>query len=201
MKENFKLLLVAIVSLIAGAYLHRCQLPHGKIPDFTERGPDILIAHDTIPHIAPAPQSELAVGTRTYTLPKSYIVGAGAGGEPRQRSEPESLCVDPIATTTYGTGAGGEPRCCRDSAIAAESDSELRVVELPIIQRHYADSTYEAWVSGPIDPQLDSVRVFVPTTIITKREWKPPKRWHIGTTIGYGYTPHGIHPCIGISIT
>ncbi|WP_367617598.1 DUF6808 domain-containing protein [uncultured Muribaculum sp.] len=91
----------------------------------------------------------------------------------------------------YGSGAGGEPRCSTDSVI----------VELPKIQRHYVDSTYEAWVSGPLDPRLDSVKVFAPTTIISQREWKPPKRWHIGPTIGYGMTPHGLCPYIGISVT
>lgn len=164
MKENLKLLLVVAAGLIAGAMLHKCQSPPGNIPDFTECVTDTTIVYDTIPYIEPTPQSELALGTRTYTLPKYYFIGVGAGGE---------------------------PRCSNDSAI----------VELPIIQRHYADSTYEAWVSGPIDPRLDSVRVFIPTTLITKREWKPPKRWHIGPTIGYGYTPQGLQPYIGVSIT
>lgn len=84
-----------------------------------------------------------------------------------------------------------EPQCSADSAL----------VELPIVQRHYADSAYEAWVSGPIDPQLDSVRVFAPTTVVTRQEWKPPKRWHIGPTVGFGYTPRGLEPFIGISLT
>lgn len=192
MKENMKLLLVVIVSIIAGAYLHKCQSPHGNIPGQTECATDTLTVYDTIPFYMPKPQSELALGTRLYTLPKYYLHGGGAGGEPRQWRAADSLCVEPlIASSDYGTGAGGEPRCSNDSAI----------VELPIIQRHYADSTYEAWISGPIDPRLDSLRVFAPTTIITKREWKPPKKWHIGPTVGFGYTPHGFEPFIGISLT
>lgn len=146
---------------------------------------------DTIPYYTPMPQSELAVGSRLYTLPIYRFIGGGSGGEPRQRGDDDSICVDPVVATHYGTGAGGEPRCSRDSAIA----------ELPIIQRCYADSTYEAWVSGPVDPRLDSLRVFAPTTIITRREWKPPKRWHIGPTIGFGCTPHGLEPFIGVSLT
>ncbi|MDE6277855.1 MAG: hypothetical protein K2M06_07080 [Muribaculaceae bacterium] len=90
-----------------------------------------------------------------------------------------------------GSSAGGEPRCSRDSAD----------VLLPVVQRHYGDSTYEAWVSGPIDPRLDSLRVYAPTTIVIQKERKPPKRWHIGPTIGYGYTPQGLQPYVGISIT
>ena len=103
----------------------------------------------------------------------------------------DSISVDTIITANYGTGVGGEPRCSKDSAI----------VEIQIIQRHYADSTYEAWISGPVDPRLDSIRVFAPTTIITRRECKPPKRWHIGVTAGYGYGAKGFKPFVGLGIT
>jgi len=149
---------------------------------------------DTIPYCAPKSQSELALGTLRYTLPAYRFLGGGAGGEPRQSGSNGDTCVeqrDILIVPAYGTGAGGEPRCSRDSVI----------VELSMIQRHYADSTYEAWVSGPIAPRLDSVRVFAPTTIITKREWKPPKRWHIGVTAGYGYGAKGFQPYIGVGIT
>lgn len=146
---------------------------------------------DTIPYYAPMPQSELALGTHRYTLPVYRFLGVGYGGEPRQRGDNDSISVDTLITAPYGIGAGGEPRCSKDSAI----------VELPIIQRHYADSTYEAWISGPVDPRLDSLRVYAPTTIITKREWKPPKRWHLGVTAGYGYVTKGFSPYIGIGVT
>jgi|GEM_PF-272156 hypothetical protein len=154
---------------------------------------------DTIPYYAPMPQSELVSGTHLYTLPVYSFLGGGYGGEPRQRHNNDRLSIDATITAHNDTGDEGKPQCCGDSAIAA--DSELKVVELPIIQRHYADSTYEAWISGPVDPQLDSVKVFAPATIITRQEWKPPKRWHIGPTIGYGYTPQGFQPYIGISVT
>ncbi len=147
---------------------------------------------DTIPYFAPMPKSELGVGTLRYTLPTYRFLGTGAGGEPRQCLEscPINDDMDSV-TAKYGAGAGGEPRCSTDSAI----------VELPMIQRHYADSTYEAWVSGPVDPRLDSVRVFSPTTIVTRQVWKPPKRWHIGVTAGYGYGPKGFQPYIGVGVT
>lgn len=193
MKDFLKILCVVVISLFAGAYLHKCQSPPSALPGRADCKTDTLKVYDTIPYLLPKPKSELAIGTKSYTLPTYYFIGRGAGGEPRSTSASENICrVDSIGLfSDYGTGAGGEPRCSRDSAI----------VELPIIQRHYADSTYEAWISGPIDPRLDSLQVFAQTTIITKREWKPPKKWHIGPTIGYGYTPHGFEPYIGISIT
>lgn len=192
MKDYIKIILIIAVSLAVGSFLHKCQSPPRNIPGRTECVTDTITVYDTIPYYAPQPQSEVALGLRPYTLPTYYFIGKGAGGEPRQRSINDSICEDSTATAYhYGTGAGGEPRSCKDSAI----------VELPIIQRHYADSTYEAWISGPIDPRLDSLRVFAPTTIITKREWKPPKRWHIGPTIGCGFTPQGFQPYFGVSIT
>lgn len=188
-KHYLLLALAGLTVFFAGFFIgkDRTEKPPGTVTETKET------TVDTILHRAPMPQSELALGTHRYTLPTYRFLGGGYGGEPRQRNKADTTyCHDSVQTTRiYGTGAGGEPRCSGDSAI----------VELPIIQRHYADSTYEAWVSGPVDPRLDSIRVFAPTTIITKREWKPPKRWHIGVTAGYGYGAKGFQPYIGVGIT
>lgn len=96
-------------------------------------------------------------------------------------------------------GSVGDEGTARERAMTQREDSG--VVELPVIQRHYADSTYEAWVSGPLDPRLDSVRVFAATTVVTRRETGRRKRWHIGPSVGVGYTPHGFEPFIGVSVT
>lgn len=152
---------------------------------------------DTIMVTTPKPQMALTTGTRLYTLP----IYRYSGSEPQREVDAtdldhnvdvnDSLRDPQIAIKyQYGTGAGGEPRQC-DSAI----------VELPTIQRHYADSTYDAWVSGPIDPKLDSLRIYARTDIITKHERCPPKRWHLGPTVGFGYTPQGFQPYMGISLT
>ncbi len=191
--------LAGLTAFFAGLFIGKAgtEMPPGAVTETKET------TVDTIPYFAPMPKSELATGTHRYTLPICRFfagrsvrgdgcLGGGSGGEPRQRSEDDSISVDTISSSLfYGTGAGGEPRCSSDSAI----------VELPIIQRHYADSAYEAWVSGPVDPRLDSLRVFAPTTIITKRQWKSPKRWHIGVTAGYGYGAKGFQPYIGVGIT
>lgn len=189
MKTRYYILLAlgGLIAFFAGFFI-------GK--ESTEKSPGTVTeiretTVDTIPYYAPMPQSELALGTNRYTLPVYCFLGRGYGGEPRQRCNNDSISLDTLRTTHYGTGAGGESRCSKDSAI----------VELPIIQRHYADSTYEAWISGPVDPRLDSLRVFAPTTIITRREWKPPKRWHIGVTAGYGYGPKGFQPFVGLGFT
>lgn len=146
---------------------------------------------DTITHRKPTAWQEIVLGSDRYTLPVYRFIGGGAGGTPRQRSASDST-EDPCPTLSHsGTEAGGGPRHLADSA----------VVELEIIQRHYKDSTYEAWVSGPLDPRLDSVNVFARNTVVTKQVWKSSKRWHVGVTAGYGYGPRGFQPFVGVGVT
>ena len=78
-------------------------------------------------------------------------------------------------------------------------------VVLPITQKHYSDSTYEAWVSG-YEPALDSIRVFQPimtiTNTITNTEIRyRQKRWGLGVQVGIGVTPSKIEPYIGVGVS
>lgn len=197
-KQWWVMVLVGVVMLMTGGILG-FRLGTGKERGFAEAqgGDKRETMIDTIMVTTPKPQMALTTGTRLYTLP----IYRYSGSEPQREVDAtdldhnvdvnDSLRDPQIAIKyQYGTGAGGEPRQC-DSAI----------VELPTIQRHYADSTYDAWVSGPIDPKLDSVRVYARTEIITKRERWPPKRWHIGVTAGYGYGPRGFQLFIGVGVT
>lgn len=194
MKDYLKILLVIVCALIAGCFLHRCQNRGINTCDKPATR-DTVVVRDTVRITNPTLRVETQLGTRSYTLPVYSFLGCDKGFKPQLSNidYKESIALDTISNLQYGLSAGGEPRSSIDSA----------TVELPMIQRHYADSTYEAWVSGPVDPRLDSVRVFAQTTIITKREWKPHKRWHIGVTAGYGYTigQNRFNPYIGVGIT
>lgn len=79
---------------------------------------------------------------------------------------------------------------------SAESDSAKVVI--PITQTTYKDSTYTAYVSG-YRARLDSFFVYPRREVVTIK--KPPKRWSIGIQAGYGYTPKGFQPYIGIGIS
>lgn len=177
-KHYILAILVCLTVFIAGFFLgmERSKEP----PGIVEETRDTVV--DTVSRNKPAPLSAATVGTQRYTFPVYRFIAGRIGKD--------SVCSDSV-NHVYGSGAGGEPRCSGDSAI----------VDLPILQRHYADSTYEAWVSGPVDPRLDSVRVFARTTIVTRREWKSPKRWHLGITAGFAVTPKGFQPYIGVGIT
>lgn len=78
-------------------------------------------------------------------------------------------------------------------------------VTLPITQKVYKDSAYEAWVSGYM-PALDSIRIFQPITTITNTitnteiRYKQ-KRWGLGVQVGIGVTPSKIEPYVGIGVS
>ena len=70
--------------------------------------------------------------------------------------------------------------------------------------KEYKDSTYYARISG-INAFLEEIKVYPKETIkyITTTEIvreKPPK-WAIGLQGGYGITPKGLQPYIGVGVT
>lgn len=168
-----------LLALLFGLIMFFAGMNIGKGKEELTEEPVTETVVDTIAYFEPIAQTTTKLKTQRYALPKYVFISTGLPQQCEADSnEHDSTLIEVI-------------ECGNDSAI----------VDLPIVQRHYADSTFEAWVSGPIDPRLDSVIVFTPTTIITKREWKPPKRWHVGVTAGYGYGEKGFLPYVGIGIT
>lgn len=77
------------------------------------------------------------------------------------------------------------------------------VVDIPITQKEYQDSTYHAWVSG-YEAKLDSISVYQRTTTITKKEIvKSKNRLSIGLIGGYGYGLNSkqTEPFIGLGVS
>lgn len=80
-------------------------------------------------------------------------------------------------------------------------------VILPVIHKEYRDSTYEAYVSGYKDVNLDSIRVFQHNKIVQinnniERIKYKNKHWHIGPSVGVGYdfTNNRVAPYLGVSV-
>lgn len=69
-------------------------------------------------------------------------------------------------------------------------------VQIPISQKVYQDSLYKAYISG-YRAELDSIFIYNKETITIKPK---PKRWHIGVGAGYGMTPKGLQPYVGVTI-
>lgn len=93
----------------------------------------------------------------------------------------------------------------QEIAVDTLIDNDSVAIEIPITQKTYQDSTYQAWVSGYM-PALDSIRIYQPVTTIThtitNTEIKyKTNRWGLGLQVGMGVTPSKIEPYIGIGIT
>ena len=76
-------------------------------------------------------------------------------------------------------------------------------VVVPMEQKHYSDSLYDAYISG-YRANLDSLHIYpvtkVITTTLTVRE--KTKRWGIGPQIGVGISPKGAAvPYVGVGIS
>lgn len=108
--------------------------------------------------------------------------------------------VKPIARDSLVTRYKVETlRNVVDSIAIIEVDSlvlDTLQVRLPIVSKHYCDSTYDAWVSG-YEPSLDSINVYQRILI----KYKQPSRWSIGLQGGIGATPKGVQPYIGVGIS
>ncbi len=89
------------------------------------------------------------------------------------------------------------PVVVRDT-VACEVGKDSAEVEIPIVQKRYTDSTYTAWVSG-YRPSLDSIHVYRQQEIVTIKEKQ--RRWNVGISAGYGLTPKGLQPYVGLGVS
>jgi len=72
-------------------------------------------------------------------------------------------------------------------------------VVIPITQKEYKTEDYRAYVSG-YRATLDSIFINRTTTTIRIREPTKQKRFSVGLQAGYGMTPKGFQPYIGLGI-
>lgn len=146
-------------------------------------------------------------------LSAGWLLGrcsADGGGKPSAESS-DTLSVRRDTVTIRDTVAvpypvPAETRVVRDTVVAAplaSDTAESAEVALPVVERHYGDSLYEAWVSGPVDPRLDSLRVYPRTMVVTERVTirDPPPRWGLSVGLGVTATPRGIEPGVFVGVT
>lgn len=90
-----------------------------------------------------------------------------------------------------------------DTAMQATPDTathDSADVVVPISQAVYSDSLYTAYISG-WQPRLDSLRIYQHTRTVTiEHPAPPPRRWSVGIQAGYGITPAGPQPYVGVGV-
>lgn len=169
----------AAIVLVNLMLLIACMCYHCGVPSVerhqTER--DTIIIVDTVLYDEPAAKDSVHVKYITRYLP--------------------SAKRDTFFKELYAQSNGEN---IPPSSLSEESDSAAVVI--PITQKRYEGEGYRAYVSG-YEPSLDSIFVFPKTMTIRERAYRPPNKWHVGITGGYGYGFNSKHaePYIGVGIT
>lgn len=85
------------------------------------------------------------------------------------------------------------------ATLPSVADSDTVAVLVPIESRVYEGPDYRAYVSG-FRPSLDSIALYRHLSVVTTSVAPPPKRWSVGLQAGYGITPRGFQPYIGLGV-
>ncbi len=85
--------------------------------------------------------------------------------------------------------------------VPAARDTVRVEVALPVERRIYSTVDYRAVVEG-FRPSLVEMEVYRSTASITKETIRspPPRRWSVGLQAGYGITPRGPAPYLGVGV-
>ena len=209
-REAVKAALVfMLVGLVLGGIIGYGVFGRSKATDYvSERDTSTYI--DTISYYQPVPKDSMVINYVTRTLPV------------KRRDSSTTNKTETFLAENYAQNNGENIRIMRNSGCARQNsnefgsalagmefpplyasvDSDSAAVAIPITQKRYENEDYRAYVSG-YEPNLDSIFVFPKTTVIHERSYKPPNKWHIGITGGYGYgfKSKQAEPYIGIGIT
>jgi hypothetical protein len=85
--------------------------------------------------------------------------------------------------------------------VTPPGDTTRVEVPIPIEQKTYVTPHYRATVEG-FNPALTELELYRTTPLVTRLATvsTPPKRWAIGIQAGYGITPKGAAPYLGVGI-
>ena len=142
------------------------------------------------------------VETKVDTL---YVRDATAFTEPQKDPTPDVL-VKEIPVPVYVADSTAIDSLLNECARLERKGDSLQLVLLRV-QRHYRDSTYDAWVSG-VDPSLDSLKIYRTHMVITEQipvVQVKKTRWGIGVQAGYGATIDknvvSLSPYVGVGVS
>lgn len=178
MKSNFNILFSLLAFLLTLGMLIAVVAQHSK-PYATE--PDTIVVRDTIVKTKPKEVVKYIVKYDTLKIAINAI--------------PDALKA---AADTLTIGTENKP-------LSAQETANLDSIEicLPIEQKEYRDSTYQAWISG-YHAKLDSIKIFNQNNIIIKQPASKNKlRLHFTPSVGFGYGiyHHQLDCFAGVSIS
>lgn len=197
---------LALTGFVISCYGLFCMHNVSRVASFCDTSTYI----DTIPYYQPVPKDSMVIKYVTRTLPvkrrdscttnktDTFLAENSRSAVLRLHSAEHvqaQLCSHLHEDVAQNNGENIPP-------LYASVDSDSAAVAIPITQKRYENEDYRAYVSG-YEPNLDSIFVFPKTTVIHERGYKPPNKWHIGITVGYGcgFKSRQAEPYIGIGIT
>ena len=176
MKELRKFLVYALVGALLCLNVYQCHRAREK-PEMGGCGvfTDTLTVIDTIPYYKPVPRDSVVIRYITETLP----------------------AVSPHEDRPTGQGQNSEQSDSTEVTVPSVPDDSVKV-QIPITQKRYETDRYRAYVSG-YRPSLDSLFIFPERQVVRIREKQ--RRWHVGVQAGYGVTPKGFQPYLGVGVS
>ena len=139
--------------------------------------------------------------TPTPKVDTLFIRDTNSFTDPKKEPSPDVL-IKEIPVPVYVADSSAIDSLLNECARLERVGDSLQLVLLRE-QRHYSDSTFDAWVSG-IDPRLDSIKTYQTNMVITKEipvQVKVRSRWGLGIQAGYGASKDGLTPYIGVGVS
>lgn len=121
--------------------------------------------------------------------------------DPKSDPSPDVL-IKEIPVPVYVADSTAIDSLLNECARLERVGDSLRLVLLRV-QRHYSDSTFDAWVSG-VDPILDSIKTYRTKMVITREIpviQVKRTRWGIGVQAGAGVGKDGLTPYVGVGVS
>ena len=164
---------------------------------------DTTMYVDTLVYYRPVPRDSAVVRYVTRWLALAEKPDTDVSGTVAEKPDTDvsGTVAEKPDTDVSGTVADGPDTDVSGTVASNMPPDSVRVI-VPITQKRYEGDGYRVYVSG-YEVNLDSVYVFQRIAVVHERSCKPPDRWHIGITGGYGYgfKSKQAEPYIGIGIT
>lgn len=139
--------------------------------------------------------------TPTPRVDTLFIRDTNSFTEPQKEPSPDVL-IKEIPVPVYVADSSAIDSLLNECARLERVGDSLQLILLRV-QRHYSDSTFDAWVSG-VDPRLDSIKTYQTNMIITKEIpviQVKKTRWGLGVQAGVGAGKDGLTPYVGVGVS
>lgn len=171
--KKYAIALVAPILCVASFYFGRSCRPGSVIPDSKYEVVDIITTDATLSDLAPAIRDSVVIRYQYETIPVT------------PPPEPGDTAVIPLPPP--------------DNVTVVEYGDSAEII-IPILQKVFEGENYRAYISG-YRATMDSIFVKQRTNTIHIREPTKQKRFSIGLQAGYGMTPKGFQPYVGIGVS